>query len=47
MEGNEQGAFVDIVIGIAGSLVGGFALHFLGFKARGKNQSQDHGVGTV
>jgi uncharacterized membrane protein YeaQ/YmgE (transglycosylase-associated protein family) len=35
MEGNEHGAFVDLVIGIAGALVGRFAIHFLGIKAEG------------
>ncbi len=36
MESDELGAFMDIVIGIAGALVGGFTLHFLGFKAEGR-----------
>jgi uncharacterized membrane protein YeaQ/YmgE (transglycosylase-associated protein family) len=35
MKGPEHGTFMDLVIGIAGALVGGFAMHFLGFQAGG------------
>lgn len=35
MKGEEHNSLMDIVIGIAGALVGGFAMHLLGFKAEG------------
>ena len=35
MKGRQDGALMDIVIGIAGALVGGFAMHLLGFNAAG------------
>lgn len=33
--GEKHGVLMDIVIGIAGALVGGFLMHLLGFSAAG------------
>ncbi|MDE3109162.1 MAG: GlsB/YeaQ/YmgE family stress response membrane protein [Acidobacteriota bacterium] len=35
MKDEKHGALMDIVIGILGALIGGFIMHFLGFKAEG------------
>ena len=35
MRGSGYGTVMDIVIGIAGALVGGFIMRFLGFAGRG------------
>jgi uncharacterized membrane protein YeaQ/YmgE (transglycosylase-associated protein family) len=35
MKGEKHGALMDVVIGIAGALVGGFAMHLLAFNAEG------------
>ncbi len=35
MGGEKHGALMDIAIGIAGALVGGFLMHLLGFSAEG------------
>ena len=35
MKGSGYGTLMDIVIGIAGALIGGFIMRFLGFAGRG------------
>jgi len=35
MKGGGYGAFMDIVLGIIGAVVGGYLLHFLGISAGG------------
>ncbi len=35
MKGSGYGTLMDIIIGIAGALIGGFIMHFLGFAGGG------------